>query len=171
MHYTGPADNLPFRQLNYMHLARLLLIVTAAVLALAAAGAGAQGVYRWTDAQGKVYYTDKPPPNAKSTEVADRINSYAGPPTVTERRGASAAETPGVVMYATSWCPYCKQARAYFQQQGIAYAEHDIERSAAANAEFKLLGGRGVPLILVGNQVMKGFSEKRFESLRAKSKG
>ncbi len=68
-------------------------------------------------------------------------------------------------MYATSWCPYCAKARAYFARTGIAYTEHDIEKSADARAEFKRLGGRGVPLILVGNEKMAGFNELAFESL------
>jgi glutaredoxin len=70
-----------------------------------------------------------------------------------------------VVMYATSWCPYCAKAREYFARTGTAYTEYDIEKSADAHAEFKRLGGRGVPLILVGNQKMAGFNELAFESL------
>jgi len=70
-----------------------------------------------------------------------------------------------VVMYATSWCPYCAKARAYFARTGIAYVEHDIERSAAAKAEFKRVGGRGVPLIFIGKEKMSGFNELAFESL------
>jgi glutaredoxin len=70
-----------------------------------------------------------------------------------------------VVMYATAWCPYCAKARAYFARTGTAYTEYDIEKSADARAEFKRLGGRGVPLILVGNEKMAGFNELAFESL------
>lgn len=68
-----------------------------------------------------------------------------------------------VVMYATSWCPYCAQARAYFATNGIAYVEHDVEASAAAHAEFRRLGGRGVPLIFVGDERIDGFNELAFE--------
>jgi len=78
------------------------------------------------------------------------------------------AEVP-VVMYATSWCPYCAKARAYFARNGIAYVEHDIEKSAAVNAEFRRLGGRGVPLILVGTEKMSGFSEQRLDALLARA--
>jgi glutaredoxin len=74
-----------------------------------------------------------------------------------------------VVMYATAWCPYCAKARAYFKRTGTAYTEHDIEKSADARAEFKRLGGRGVPLILVGNEKMAGFSELAFESAFARA--
>lgn len=82
---------------------------------------------------------------------------------------ARAESTPGVVMYATSWCPYCAKARAYFAKSGIAYVEHDVEKSAGANAEFKRLGGRGVPLIVVGRERMSGFSEQAFEHLIARA--
>src|SRR3970282_1037191 len=82
---------------------------------------------------------------------------------------AQAESPPEVVMYATSWCPYCAQARDYFAKAGIAYVEHDVEKSASANAEFKRLGGRGVPLIVVGREKLHGFSEQGFEHLLARA--
>jgi glutaredoxin len=106
--------------------------------------------------------------------VRPRVNSYAAP---------AAAKTPGaapqpiaaapagpVVMYATSWCPYCAQARAYFGRKGITYTEYDIEKSATAKAEFRRLGGRGVPLILVGREKMSGFSEQGMDALLARAR-
>lgn len=74
-----------------------------------------------------------------------------------------------VVMYATAWCPYCAKARAYFKRTNTAYVEHDIEKSADAHAEFKRLGGRGVPLIVVGNERLRGFNELAFESAYARA--
>lgn len=74
-----------------------------------------------------------------------------------------APSPPRVVMYATDWCGYCARARAYFEENGIAYTELDIDKSHAAHAQFKRLGGRGVPLILVGRERVNGFSELAFE--------
>jgi len=74
-----------------------------------------------------------------------------------------------VVMYATAWCPYCAKARAYFKRTNTAYVEYDIERSADAHAEFKRLGGRGVPLIVVGSERLRGFNELAFESAYARA--
>jgi glutaredoxin len=82
---------------------------------------------------------------------------------------ARAEATPEVVMYATSWCPYCAKARAYFKESGIAYVEHDVEKSASARSDFKRLGGRAVPLIVVGREKMNGFSEVGFEFLMARA--
>jgi len=81
---------------------------------------------------------------------------------------ARPAQVP-VVMYATAWCPYCAKARAYFKRTNIAYVEHDIERSADAHAEFKRLDGRGVPLIVVGSERLRGFNELAFESAYARA--
>lgn len=70
-----------------------------------------------------------------------------------------------VVMYATSWCPYCQQARNYFRQRGIPYVEHDIEKDAAAHRDYKAFGGRGVPVIFVDKRRMNGFSISGFEKI------
>ena len=81
---------------------------------------------------------------------------------------ARAEQTPPVVMYSTSWCSYCAKAREYFAHSGIAYVEQDIDKSASAHAEFKRLGGRLVPFIVVGREKMNGFSEQGFENLLAR---
>lgn len=132
---------------------------------LGAVAAQAQGLYRWTDAQGRVHYSSEPPPGVRAKEVRARTNAYSAPAPSAPATAAkpSAAAAPPVVMYATSWCPYCAKARAYFARNGIAYTEHDIEKSAGAHAEFKRLGGRGVPLILVGRERVNGFDELSFE--------
>jgi glutaredoxin len=78
---------------------------------------------------------------------------------------AEAQSRPEVKMYATSWCPYCAKARAYFSRRGIAYVEVDVEKSPDGRAEFRRLGGRGVPMIVVGGQRMNGYSEARLGQL------
>src|SRR6185503_3139537 len=80
---------------------------------------------------------------------------------------AMAENRPGVKMYATSWCPYCAKARAYFARRNIAYVEVDIEKSKEGRAEYDRLGARGIPVILVGPQRMNGFSEARLSQLLA----
>lgn len=70
-----------------------------------------------------------------------------------------------VVMYATSWCPYCQQARNYFREQGIPYIEYDIEKDADAKRAYKAFGGRGIPVIFVGKRRMNGFSVAGFNRI------
>ena len=143
---------------------------------LVAANASAQ-IYRWTDEKGRMVYGNEPPSGAKADVVQDRINSYGGPPEVRRAPPAPAATpafakvstTVPVVLYATSWCGYCAQARAYFAKKGVPYIERDVEKSASAHAEFKRLGGRGVPLIVHGDNVMRGFREQSLDALLARN--
>jgi glutaredoxin len=65
-----------------------------------------------------------------------------------------------VVMYATSTCPYCAKVRKLFAAKGIAYTEYLIDTSEAANAEFAARGGRGVPLLYIGDRRIEGYREE-----------
>ena len=87
-----------------------------------------------------------------------------------KKQAMAAKEKVNVVMYSTSWCGYCKKARRYFKSKGIKYTEYDIERSTAAKWKYDRLGGKGVPLILIGNNRMRGFSVRRFDRLYEKSR-
>lgn len=142
----------------------VLIAAVGALLTAFAADSSAQ-VYRWVDANGRVHYTEKPPPGVASSVVQPRINSYGGSAPAADSARVAAASQPEVIMYATDWCPYCRQAREHFARQGIAYREVDIEKSAAGRAEYDRLGGRGVPLILVGSQRLQGFRAESFDRL------
>jgi len=41
---------------------------------------------------------------------------------------APAGATPAVTMYTTTWCGYCKRLKRMMQDDGIAFAEVDIEQ-------------------------------------------
>ena len=71
----------------------------------------------------------------------------------------AAASPPEVRLYATEWCGYCKLTRQFFAANGIQYVEYDIEKSSDALREHRKLGGNGVPLIVVGDEVVKGWNE------------
>jgi len=157
-----------------MALAPIFRLLVATAL-LAAGIAGAQ-VFKWTDANGKTHYGDKPPEEGASQELAIRVPSYDGPVEVRDwsailkRKSAAtevAASAGSVTMYSTSWCPHCKRARAYFAQKGIAFTEMDVEKSAEGRQAYKAMGGGGVPIIVVGDKMMRGFSPQAFERLRS----
>jgi len=69
-----------------------------------------------------------------------------------------------VVLYGTSWCPYCKMARDLFDRHGIVYKDYDIERNRQAYDEYKRLGGAGVPLIVINGKRIYGYDEKRIKN-------
>ena len=59
----------------------------------------------------------------------------------------------------------CKQAKAYLAGKGIYFSEYDVETSDIGRQEYKRLGGKGVPIILVGKQRMDGFSSSRLDEM------
>jgi glutaredoxin len=74
------------------------------------------------------------------------------------------AMQPVVVLYSTAWCGYCTATRDFFQANGIQFDELDIEKSAAGYEGHKKLGGNGVPLIVVGDSVIRGYNEAELRS-------
>ena len=131
------------------------------VLGLAIPSVAFSGIYRWVDEYGKVHFSDKPSMSHSSETVKLRINTYEGVTYDT----SSFDVGKEVVMYSASWCGVCKKARRYFEQRGIQYTEYDIEKSAKGKTQFRKLGAKGVPVILVGNRRMNGFSVDGFEQL------
>jgi glutaredoxin 3 len=63
---------------------------------------------------------------------------------------------PKVVIYATSWCPYCTRARQLLASKGIEIEEIDVDARPAARAEMVARSGRSsVPQIFI-NQTHVG---------------
>lgn len=67
------------------------------------------------------------------------------------------SQTPPVILYTTSWCPYCHKALQFFDNIKVSYTNCDVERSPQGREQFNQLGGTSVPLIMIGNQKFEGF--------------
>lgn len=63
------------------------------------------------------------------------------------------------VLYATDWCSYCARTRKFFSSHGIPFREYDIEKSTEGRAQYERLGGQGVPVVLINDQVLYGYDE------------
>lgn len=80
----------------------------------------------------------------------------------------SQAHDSQVILYSTAWCGYCKKARALLNENNIPFYEYDIEKSEEGNAQHKKLGGRGVPVLLINGEVIKGYNPTRILALANK---
>jgi len=146
-----------------MNARRLALLV-----ALVAAPPALADVYKWTDAQGRVQYSDSAPPDTKAQQVRLKINSIQGPAVVSTLGSSSAAKANDKVrIYTAVWCGYCKKAKAHLAARRVPFDEVDVEASEGARSEFARIGGRGVPVILVGSQRMDGFSADKLDAMLA----
>jgi len=65
-----------------------------------------------------------------------------------------------VVMYTTSWCPYCTRARQLFDSKGVPYTEIDVDAVEGARTEMQRRSGRtSVPQIFVGERHLGGYDD------------
>ncbi|MGB3543203.1 glutaredoxin family protein [Rubrivirga sp.] len=80
--------------------------------------------------------------------------------------GGVSAVRPEVVVYVTSWCPYCRQAREYLAAEEIPHRVVDIEASEAGAQEYAARGGTGgIPLVVVGDEAIEGWSAQATDEL------
>lgn len=81
------------------------------------------------------------------------------PASVAGKTAQSSVTQGPVILYTTTWCGYCKRARAYFNQKGIPYIEKDVERDPVAGREamMKSGGSGGVPVIDIDGTIIQGF--------------
>jgi glutaredoxin len=76
-----------------------------------------------------------------------------------------------VVLYGTSWCGACAQARAWFKANGIPFSDKDVEKDEKASAEMQRKMRRanmafgGVPVIDAMGELMLGFDERKLSRL------
>jgi glutaredoxin 3 len=64
---------------------------------------------------------------------------------------------PAVVMYTTSWCPYCQRARQLLARRNVAFTEIDVESAPETRAEMQQKSGRRtVPQIFIGDHHVGG---------------
>lgn len=138
-------------------------------------------MYKWIDDTGAVTFKDTPPPASKKKKKVKTYTDDDFAPAPTQqpavnpppRKTASVASEKQtqpkpqfngtVELYVTSWCGYCKKARAYLDSKGVPYVAYDIEKDAAAGRRHKELGGRGVPLVIIGSNKISGFSAQAID--------
>ncbi len=74
-----------------------------------------------------------------------------------------------VRVFSTSTCPYCKMAKTYLDEMGIAYENVDVAADAAGRDEMiKKSGQMGVPVIDVDGELVIGFDKERLDGLLKK---
>lgn len=69
-----------------------------------------------------------------------------------------------VIVYTTSWCPYCQSAKEYLTQKGVSYEERNAETDMQARDELVQKSGQtGVPVIDIGGKIVVGFSANEID--------
>ncbi len=69
---------------------------------------------------------------------------------------------PRIVVYSTSWCPWCARATRLLADHGLAFEEVDAEKewgSAFRDEIERRTGGRTVPQIVIDGRPIGGYED------------
>lgn len=71
-----------------------------------------------------------------------------------------------VIIYSTPFCPYCLLAKKYFEKNGIAFNEINVEGNEEALNEMERKSGQtNVPVLEIDGHVMAGFNKGKADEL------
>lgn len=137
--------------------------VAAVALALASAAATAQ-TYRWVDKDGRVHYTDTPPPPSAARQVEKRTLQGSVVETSQLSYGLQqAVKTNPVTLYTYSGCKEaCANARKLLEKRGVPYKEFSVDDPAKREELKRISGGNNVPVLVVGKTVKQGYEESMY---------
>lgn len=96
-----------------------------------------------------------PQPKAATAKAGSGKPATRSPPPV--------AASGEVVLFAADWCGYCRQARRYLRENGIAYSDINVDTAYGAEAFARVSRSRGIPLLLVGGKQVRGFSVATYD--------
>jgi len=142
-----------------------ILFVAAAILSTVCANAFGQA-YRWVDQDGRVHYTQTPPPpDARNVQ---RKSFRGGGVDVSNLPYATqlAAKNFPVTLYTQPDCGApCDQARALLVRRAVPFREVSVVTQKDADEMKRLSGKSDLPLLVVGTQMQTGFQEGVMNSL------
>jgi glutaredoxin len=118
----------------------------------------AQGVYRIVGPDGKVTYSDQPPPAASNARpVAGAAAPGSSNPTLPAELRQAAGRYP-VTLYSGAECSPCDSGRSFLSARGIPFAEKIVKSNDDFDAFKRLSGATSLPLLTIGGQQLKGYS-------------
>ncbi|OGZ61840.1 MAG: NrdH-redoxin [Candidatus Spechtbacteria bacterium RIFCSPLOWO2_01_FULL_46_10] len=67
---------------------------------------------------------------------------------------------PTVTIYTTPTCHFCHMAKEFFKEHNVEYTEKDVSQDLSARNEMvEKTCQLGVPVIVIGDQVVVGFDK------------
>lgn len=145
---------------------RSYLIVAATLAAVIACGAATAQAYRWVDNQGRVHYTQTPPPpGARDVQRKNLRQSGAVAPADLPYATRVAAQNFPVKLYTQDNCEPCDSARSVLVKRGVPFSETKIASQKDLDEVNAISGRTDLPLLVVGTLHRTGFREDAVNGL------
>ena len=139
--------------------ARLLHPTLLAALAAVCVSPVVHAQYKVVEPDGRITYTDRPPPTAKAQPLRLGGNEGANTADALPFELRQPAGRFPVTLYTAANCSACDQARGYLRQRGIPFTEKTIATPADTKAWEQLALGSEVPVLRIGQQIHRGFPQ------------
>ena len=147
---------------------RIITALCAAALAASFASQGQTNVYRWVDKDGKVHFTDTPPPPDVKESTQKRMGGGAAlSATQVPFATQEAARRNPVTLYSSTKCgDLCTQGRELLAKRGVPFTEKlaDVDPKDG-EAVREMTGKLQVPVLKVGERHMNGFAADSWNSM------
>ena len=141
---------------------RCTLTVGFALIALIHSAPSAQTIYRSTNANGQVMFSDIPPGTAIPPNPWSRTSPHLESSTLPNALRPVVAKFP-VSLYAAKDCTPCDNARQMLRTRGIPFTEKTIDTPEDIEAFKQISGGNSLPMLSIGSQQFKGYSESAWQ--------
>ncbi len=141
--------------------ARTAGAVAGVALSLLATVALAQGVYRIVGPDGRVTYSDQPPPTGATVRSAGGAaagNVGSGNAQLPFELRQVASRFP-VTLYTSNDCAPCNSGRNLLNARGIPYVEKTVNTFEDSEALKRISGESSLPFLTIGGQQIKGYSD------------
>jgi glutaredoxin len=143
---------------------KAIVVMVALASAAVSLAAGAQAMYRYVDPDGKVVYTDRPPPpNARKVEqknLRGNVIDTSESPVATR----DAQQRNPVTLFVFDCGDLCDRAKGLLNRRGVPHALLDTTNADNAEKLKKLTSGLEVPVLQVGTRVLKGLDEAQWQA-------
>lgn len=145
-------------------------IAGAIALALAAGALAQQPgggqVYRYEDAQGRIVYSDRPPPADAKKSESKRVSANFVETDTTPLATQQATDRFPVTLYTFACGDVCQSAEALLNRRGVPFTSVNVEEPANAARLQALTGEMTAPVLQVGDKlVAKGYNEARWTTM------
>lgn len=141
-----------------------LLALALAAGSLVSPLSQAQQVYRIVGPDGKVTFSDQPPPASSNAKVSGANTSPGGgaAPTGLPFELRQVATKYPVTLYSGENCTPCGAARSMLTSRGIPFTEKTVTTNEDIQALQRLSGAASLPFATIGSQQLKGFSDSEW---------
>ncbi len=138
---------------------QLAIAASIAICGLCLPLANAQQMYRWVDKDGRVTYSQNPPPTgaAKSVQQRRMTSSVVEGSDLPYAAQVAMKNFPVTLHTATDCNDPCKTGRDMLIKRGIPFKEVVAGNEQSVETLRKISGGTRVPVLQVGRQTLSGF--------------